>query len=86
MTVVAIVRSRALPATWGAKPSWSKDSRLSLDESPFSDPAMRAAYTELGSRFSARRWATATDSNHLLAINSPFPTQSDFTRGQNGPL
>jgi len=43
MTVVAMVRSRLLPATCGAKPNRSKDSRLSLDESPFSDPAMRAA-------------------------------------------
>src|SRR5579863_1585547 len=43
MTVVAIVRSRLLPATCGAKPNWSKDSRLSLDDSPLSDPATSAA-------------------------------------------
>src|SRR5580700_2146900 len=83
MTVVAIVRSRLLPATCGAKPRRSKDSRLSREESPFYDPATNAAYTDLGKRFSARRWATATDSNHLLAITSPFPTQCDFTRASN---
>ncbi len=43
MTVVAIVRSRLLPATCGAKPNRSKDSKLSLEESPFSDPAIKAA-------------------------------------------
>ncbi len=43
MTVVAIERSLARPATWGASPSWSKASRLSLEESPFSDPATSAA-------------------------------------------
>jgi hypothetical protein len=43
MTVVAMERSLARPATWGERPSWSKESRLSLEESPFSEPAMSAA-------------------------------------------
>ena len=43
ITVVAIERSRLFPATCGANPSRSKDSRLSLDDSPFSDPAINAA-------------------------------------------
>ena len=42
MTVVAMERFWWLPATWGAKPSWSKESRLSFADSPFSDPATRA--------------------------------------------
>ena len=31
---------------------------------PRSEPATNAPYTGAGNRFRARRWATATDSNH----------------------
>ena len=42
MTVVAIWRSLESPATCGAKPSRSKESRLSFEESPFCDPPISA--------------------------------------------
>jgi hypothetical protein len=41
---------------------------LSSIVNPLSEPATRAPYTEAGRRFLARRWATATVSNHLFAI------------------
>ena len=66
ITVVAMFRLLALPATCGAKPSWSNESRLSFAERPFSEPATMAPYTDVGRCFCARRWATATVSNHLL--------------------
>ena len=37
-----------------------------LDGEPRSEPATNAPYTELGSRFLARRWATATVSNQAF--------------------
>ena len=41
---------------------------LSSRVRPRSEPAINAPYTDLGRRFLARRWASATVSNHLLAI------------------
>src|ERR671916_555451 len=68
MTVTPMFRSLARPAVCGAKPSSAKAARLSTRVSPRSEPATRAPYTPLGSRFFARRWAAATDSNHGFAI------------------
>jgi hypothetical protein len=42
MIVVAIDLSFESPATWGAKPSSSKEARLSFEERPFSEPATKA--------------------------------------------
>ena len=72
MTVVAISRVAGSPATCGAKPSSENASTLSRAVSPFSAPATSAPYTDLGSRRLARRCATATVSNHLLAMSGAF--------------
>src|ERR1700685_120082 len=45
---------------------------LSSSVRPRSEPAISAPYTDLGRRFSARRWASATVSNHLFAIAEPL--------------
>ena len=64
--MVAMSRSAGSPATWGTKPSSSNAATLSARVSPFSVPASSAPYTEGGSRFRARRCASATVSNHAL--------------------
>ena len=56
------------PATCGAKPSWANDAVLSAYDDPLSDPASRAPYTDGGSRFLARRCASATVSNQVLLL------------------
>ena len=66
MTMVAMSRPAGSPATWGTKPSSSNAATLSARVSPFSVPASSAPYTDGGSRFRARRCATATVSNHAL--------------------
>ncbi len=68
ITVVAISRVAGRPATCGANPSSENASTLSAAVTPFSAPATSAPYTDLGRRLLARRCATATVSNHLLAI------------------
>ncbi len=69
--ITVVVRSRLAdsPATCGAKPSSLNASTLSLTVSPFSEPAISAPYTDLGSRLRARRCAAATVSNHPLLIS-----------------
>jgi hypothetical protein len=52
----------------GRKPSSEKASTLSSSVTPRSEPAINARYTDLGSRFFARRCASATDSNHSLLL------------------
>ncbi|CAB4644434.1 unannotated protein [freshwater metagenome] len=42
ITETDICRCIESPATCGAKPNWSNESRLSRMERPFSDPAMSA--------------------------------------------
>src|SRR5260370_27745967 len=76
MTVVARSRLADSPATCGAKPSSLNASTLSLTVSPFSEPAISAPYTDLGRRLRARRCATATVSNHALAICLSSPAHS----------
>ena len=73
ITVVAISRVAGSPATCGANPSSANASTLSRIVTPASAPAISAPYTDLGRRFFARRCATATVSNHLLAIASSLP-------------
>ena len=68
ITVTAMFRSLARPAVCGANPISAKAAMLSAALSPRSDPATSAPYTPLGSRFLARRCASATVSNHALAI------------------
>ena len=67
ITVVAMSRAAGSPATCGAKPSSENAATLSRAVTPCSAPATSAPYTDLGSRRLARRCATATVSNHLLA-------------------
>src|SRR5215207_3481577 len=67
-TVVDSSRTAWCPAVRGAKRSSSNASTLSFSVTPFSEPAMSAAYTDGGSRFLARRCATATDSNQGLPM------------------
>src|SRR5687768_16517930 len=57
----------------GRNPISLKALTLSLRVRPCSDPATSAMYTDFGSRFFARRCASATVSNHslLLAISTP---------------
>src|ERR1700730_2988496 len=76
MTVVARSRLADSPATCGAKPSSLNALTLSLTVRPFSEPATSAPYTDLGRRFFARRCATATVSNHALAICLSSPAHS----------
>src|SRR5258707_13055755 len=76
MTVVAGSRLPDTPATCGAKPSSLNASTLSLTVSPSSEPAISAPYTDLGRRLRARRCATATVSNHALAIRLSSPAHS----------
>ena len=47
----------------GSERGLSYDDNTAAYDRPRSDPAIRAPYTDLGSRFRARRWASATDSN-----------------------
>ena len=68
ITVVAIARAAGSPATCGANPSSANAATLSRMVTPSSAPATSAPYTDFGSRLLARRCATATVSNHLLAI------------------
>jgi hypothetical protein len=68
ITRVASFRSLLSPATCGAKPSSAKAAVLSSTVSPRAEPATSAPYTPLGSRRFARRWASATVSNHAFAI------------------
>ena len=70
ITVVAISRVAGSPATCGANPSSENAATLSLTVTPASAPATSAPYTDGGSRRFARRCATATVSNHLLAMVS----------------
>ena len=72
ITVVDRSRAAELPATCGAKPSSAKAARLSSYDSPCSDPASSALYTDGGSRFFARRWASATVSNHAPTSGRSF--------------
>ncbi len=74
MTVVARSRSSHSPATWGARPSSPKAATLSSTVRPFSDPATRARYTDVGRRRLARRWASATVSNQGLLMPASRPS------------
>ena len=56
----------ALPG--GSVGGSSKARSLSRAVSPFSVPAISARYTERGSRFFARAWASATVSNQSLVL------------------
>ena len=76
MTVTPMFRSFASPAVCGEKPISANAARLSSVVRPRSDPATRAPYTPLGSLFFARRWASATDSNHLFAITASASSKS----------
>src|SRR5690349_11358195 len=69
ITLVAISRVAGRPATCGAKPSSENAATLSRIVTPASAPAINAPYTSFGRCRLARRWATATVSNHLFAIN-----------------
>ena len=64
MNVVDWSRSADSPATCGAKPSSANAAMLSLYVIPRSEPASSALYTDFGSRFFARRCASATVSIH----------------------
>src|SRR5674476_180935 len=66
MTVVAKSRFDDRPATCGANPSSANAAVLSLYDTPFSEPASNALYTDFGSRFLACRCASATVSNHAF--------------------
>ena len=68
ITRVAISRVAGRPAVFGAKPSSLNAAVLSLTVTPASAPATSAPYTDAGRCRLARRWATATVSNHLLAM------------------
>ena len=70
------VALRGRPATCGAKPSSPNAATLSSTVTPRSEPAISAPYTDLGSRFLARRCATATVSNHALAMSALQPLHS----------
>src|SRR6516162_2956533 len=72
MTVVAISRAAGSPATCGANPSSPNAATLSRMVTPSSAPATSAPYTDFGSFLLARRWATATVSNHLLAMSDHY--------------
>ena len=63
ITVVDSSRFADRPATCGAKPSSPKAAMLSSTVRPRSEPATSAPYTDFGSRFFARRCASATVSN-----------------------
>src|SRR4029078_9277592 len=63
ITRVAWSRLADRSATWGAKPSSPYAAVLSSYDRPRSDPAIRAPYTDPGSRFLARRVASATASH-----------------------
>src|SRR5580692_11520530 len=69
-TVVARSRCAGSPATCGANPSSANAATLSASVWPRSAPASSALYTDAGSRFFARRCASATDSNQVLPIGS----------------
>ncbi len=73
ITVVAISLVAGSPATCGANPSSPNAATLSLIVAPASAPAISAPYTDFGRCLLARRCATATVSNHLLAITSSLP-------------
>src|ERR1700760_4343701 len=72
-TRVAISRVAGWPAVIGAKPISLYASTLSLIVTPASAPAISAPYTDDGRYHLARRWATATVSNHLLAMIFHYP-------------
>src|SRR3954463_4403214 len=72
MTRMAICLSLASPAVCGANPSSAKAAMLSSTVSPRSEPATSAPEPPLGSRFLARRCASATDSNHAFATADPL--------------
>ncbi len=74
-TVVARSRLAGSPAACGVNPSSPNAATLSLSVAPCSEPATIDQYTDFGSRFLARRCATATVSNHpLLIAILPGPT------------
>jgi 3-polyprenyl-4-hydroxybenzoate decarboxylase len=74
MTVVAISRVAGSPATCGANPSSANAATLSRIVMPCSVPAISAPYTDAGRCLLARFCATATVSNHLLAIAFSLPS------------
>ena len=66
----------------GRNPISLNAATLSRAVMPCSDPATRARYTDFGSRFLARRWASATVSNHSLVLampSTPAPSSNRFT-------
>ncbi len=77
ITEVAWSRSWGRFAMCGRNPSSENALTLSSSVMPCSEPATSARYTERGSRFFARRCASATVSNHslLLAITAPSRTR-----------
>src|ERR1700756_5528867 len=67
-TVTARSRLAGSPPTCGVNPSSPNAATLSVSVAPCSDPATIDQHTDFGSRFLARRCATATVSNHPLLI------------------
>ena len=68
ITVVASSRATGRSATCGRNRSSPNAATLSSMVRPASAPATRARYTDRGSRRLARRWASATVSNHCLVL------------------
>ena len=66
ITVVVISRSDCAPTTCGAQPSSENARTLSSTVTPACVPATSDEYTDLGSRFLARRCASVTVSNQGL--------------------
>ena len=78
-------RSAGAPPTCGANPSSPNAATLSASVIPASEPAISAEYTDLGRRFLARRWATATDSNQTFFIGrarSPAGSRRTVSRAR----
>src|ERR1700758_3062049 len=67
-TVTARSRWAGCPTACGVNPSSPNAASLSFSVAPCSDQAPTDQYTDFGSRFLARRCATATVSNHSLPI------------------
>ena len=87
ITVVVMSRAGGRSATWGANPSSLNAARLSASVTPASEPAISAEYTDFGRCRLARRWATATDSNHGFLPNlmaSAGPRAGSRRRGGLG--
>src|SRR5712672_2779826 len=68
ITVVARSRVAGRSATCGRSRSSENAATLSFIVTPASAPATRARYTPFGSCRRARRWASATVSNHVLVL------------------